>query len=233
MSEIIASALSVIKNCEFCLEQETRRENQYALRYQETLPNRTVFLSPHFRVFPSLGQISEGHVLITPLRHYTAMADMPLEMISDLENICNVVRSALEQIYGQCVFFEHGTRTSECGGCGIYHAHTHAVPIASGRVFETLRERFALSALGSLSKLQTAVPPERSYLFFEDTNANRFITVADYLPSQYMRKLLADSIGKSDWDWREVGFEPELLRTFNAISCHLQSLTASPELRPQ
>ena len=224
MSQGMFSARSTDAKCDFCMEQEHRPENEYAMRYKEKLPDRSVLLTEKFRVFPSLGQISEGHVLITPLEHYTAMADLPTAMMVELESICRNVRKALVQAYKQCVFFEHGTRSTESGGCGIYHAHMHAVPIKADLVRETLQQRFTLMTIDSLSKLPTAVPADRSYLFFEDINAKPFVAVADYLPSQYMRKLLSDSIGKSNWDWRETELEPELLRTFETLSSHLARL---------
>ena len=225
----MSSALST-GNCEFCLEQTRQSVSAFFARYREMLPDRTILCSEHCRVFPSLGQISEGHILITPLQHYTAIADMPFEMITELENIRKMLRTALEQIYGQCVFFEHGTRTNESGGCGIYHAHMHAVPIASNSVYETLVQKFAVQEIDSFSMVSTAITSDSSYLFFEDADARKFVMAANHLPSQFMRKVLANATGKGDWDWRKAGIEPELIRTHEVLSLHLRALS---ELSPQ
>src|SRR5262249_25666393 len=138
MSKTMLNPVPVTKDCDFCREQEHQSNNRYTSSYEGILRDRTILLTQHFRIFPSLGQIAEGHVLITPLQHYTATAEMPLTLIADMEDVCSRVRSALQLTYGRCMFFEHGTRTKDCGGCGIYHAHMHALPVNAASVHETL-----------------------------------------------------------------------------------------------
>lgn len=93
-----------MKECDFCDEFSAGRHNTYARRYGPESTGRILFGGP-FRVLPTLGQIVEGHLLIIPVRHVCAMADLPNEQIRHLEGLCRQVRSALHDVYGDCVFF--------------------------------------------------------------------------------------------------------------------------------
>jgi diadenosine tetraphosphate (Ap4A) HIT family hydrolase len=176
-----------------------------------------------FRVLPTLGQLTEGHLLILPSRHVTSLANLASDESNELEGICTLVRTTLQQVYGQVLFFEHGIRGKGAGGCGIDHAHMHAVPVNSGGLLDILIRHLDGSAIRNLSQINEAIKPESSYLFFEDSSANRHVFQVKDLPSQYMRKLVGESIGKLDWDWRKCGYEPELLATLERLTPLLSS----------
>jgi len=170
-----------------------------------------------FRIVPTLGQVVAGHLLIVPLRHFCALADLPNLQIEELDYLCRRVRLVLTDAYRKCVFFEHGVRGSGSGGCGIDHAHLHAVPVAADGVSNILMREFSGCAIHNLGDIKEAVKQDSSYLFFEDSSASRYVFPVKELPSQYMRKLVAESIGKRDWDWRKCGQEPELLSTLERL----------------
>src|SRR5262249_44778349 len=117
-------------NCDFCDELSDGWDNAFTRIYARNPRSRVLFRSEHFSVVPSLGQIVEGYLLILPIRHYTALADMPSQLTTELLALCNQVRRGLAKAYGPCLFFEHGVRALGTGGCGIEHAHLHAVPFA-------------------------------------------------------------------------------------------------------
>ena len=206
-----------MNRCDFCDEFAGGSENAFAHRYAQA-DDRIILASASFRVIPTLGQIVEGHLLIVPLRHFCAMADLPSSMIEEFNDVCGRVRSALTDAYGECVFFEHGVRGSGSGGCGIDHAHMHAVPVAAKGFLDVLTREFGGCAINDLAEIQKVVKQESSYLFFEDSSAGRHVFPVTELPSQYMRKLVADSIGKPDWDWRKCGQEPELFSTLERLT---------------
>ncbi len=204
--------------CDFCDEFSGGHQNAYAKRYGPNAANRELLSDGTFRVLPTLGQLVEGHLLIAPSFHVTSMGDLIPEESSRLEVVCESVRLALQQVYGRVLFFEHGIRSAGSGGCGIEHAHMHALPVIANGVLETLIREFGGCAIHALADIGETVRQESSYLFFEDSSSTRYVFPVERIPSQYMRKLVADSIGKSDWDWRRCGQEPELFSTLERLT---------------
>ncbi len=204
--------------CDFCDEFSGGLQNTYVHRYGEHAHRRDLLNDGVFRVFPTLGQLAAGHLLIAPSRHITSMAGLKADESNQLKSICNLVRRALEREYGPAVFFEHGIQGTSAGGCGIDHAHMHAVPVACEGVLDALTLEFGGCAIEGLTAVKEIVDPDSSYLFFEDSSGNRYVFPVMDLPSQYMRKLVAKSNGKSDWDWRKCGQEPELIATLGRLA---------------
>jgi hypothetical protein len=143
---------------------------------------------------------------------------MPREAIEDLSALTAQVRSALQHCGRESVFFEHGIRSQSGGGCGVDHAHLHAVPVSAHGVLDILIREFGGCAIQGFTDIGGVVRQDTSYLFFEDSSANRYVFPVNKLPSQYMRKLIADSIAKPDWDWRNCGQEPELVSTLERLT---------------
>jgi hypothetical protein len=92
----------------------------------------------------------------------------------------------------------------------------HAVPVALEVVPAGLRKTFKGCTIGGLSDVKIKVP-DSSYIFFEDCFARRSVFPIDCIPSQYMRKVVADSIGETRWDWRKFGYEPELVSSVSRL----------------
>lgn len=194
-------------------------QNAYARIYGPRAANRALLDGDGpFQVLPTLGQIAEGHVLIVPVRHICALADLTAEQIEQLEGLCQQVKSILRRVYGACVFFEHGIRKEGSGGCGIDHAHMHAAPVMADGVLDILSQQFQGNRIGPISEITRSVSHDSSYLFFEDASGERYVFPVKNLPSQYMRKMVAASIGKDDWDWRQCGHEPNLISTIRRLS---------------
>ncbi len=204
--------------CEFCDEFAGGCTNAFATRYGQYLADRSIMDTGRFRVVPTLGQIVEGHVLVIPVEHICALASLQNDQMQELEDLSNRLRSTLSDMYGGCVFFEHGVRGQGAGGCGIDHAHLHALPVVADGVLEVLTRQFEGTRIYSLAAIKGSIPKNSPYLFFEDASAKRYVFRVDSLPSQYLRKLVAKSIGKSDWDWRECGYERQFISTMRRLS---------------
>ena len=216
-----------MSECDFCNEFAGEPRNAFASRYGSSLPDRVLMGIARFKVVPTLGQVVEGHLLIVPTDHYRALADMPSEHIKRLEDICQLLRSTLQDVYGQCVLFEHGVRSALAGGCGIDHAHMHVVPVLAEGVLNVLTQQLGGSQIQSLEEIRQELQEEQSYLFFEDAFVKRYVFPVQSLPSQYMRKLVAESIGKRDWDWRACGPESELVSTVHRLLPLLSPVTSA------
>jgi diadenosine tetraphosphate (Ap4A) HIT family hydrolase len=216
-----------IDHCDFCNELSNGKENSFASIYGLDPKSRILFRSQNFAVVPSLGQIVEGYLLIVPIRHYTALADMPPQLISEVSNLCGEVRRGLSKAYGSCLFFEHGVRGKESGGCGVEHAHLHAVPFTrSTEPIEELRRSLSLKLIGGISEIHKEVAPDSSYLYYEQTNGHAWACEIEFIPSQYLRKVLAESLGINSWDWRECGREQALLSSIARLSEFLRGDSA-------
>jgi diadenosine tetraphosphate (Ap4A) HIT family hydrolase len=217
-------------SCDFCNEFSDGNDNAFARIYAQQPKSRIVFRSENFAVVPSLGQIVEGHMLIVPVRHYTALADMPAQIVGEVSELCVRVRSALAQSYGPTVFFEHGVRGTQAGGCGVDHAHLHAVPFTcSTEPIDELMRSHCLNLVGGIAELQKEVVPNSSYLYYEQTNGRAWACEIDFVPSQYLRKMVAESLGIESWDWRVSGREQALLSSITRLSGLLgDSATAPP-----
>jgi diadenosine tetraphosphate (Ap4A) HIT family hydrolase len=216
-----------VRDCDFCDEFVGKTRNAFAKRYGSDLRDRVLMGTDRFRVIPSLGQIAEGHLLIAPTNHYRAMADMPAEDIESLEVLCCVIRSILRNTYGQCILFEHGIRGGIAGGCGIDHAHMHAVPVTAEGVLNILTREFGGTRIDSLIEIGRELGQNSSYLFLEDASRERYVFPVCNLPSQYLRKLVAESIGKTDWDWRKSGYEAELVSAVGRLLPLFSPLTTA------
>jgi hypothetical protein len=155
------------------------------------------------------------------------MADMPDDQIRGLDELCKEVRSILRNAYGACVFFEHGIRGEGSGGCGIDHAHMHTVPLMGKGVLNILAQKFECSDIDSLADIKRVAERNSSYLFFENSSAQRYVFPVNNLPSQYLRRLVAESVGRKDWNWRERGHEPELISTVERLSPLFSAFTTT------
>ncbi len=200
--------------------------NAFTSLYGST-SDRALTDTASFRVLPSIGQIVEGHVLIVPKVHYCSLADMPKDRIQELDRVHNEVISAIRSTYGTCVSFEHGVRKVGSGGCGIDHAHMHVIPVVVDRVLAVLRSTFPEIALKSFQEIGTLVPSNSSYLFFESSLQEKYVFPVEYIPSQYMRRLIAEEIGEDNWDWRKARYESRLISTVQRLSPALSTIDCS------
>ena len=146
------------------------------------------------KVIPSLGHFVKGYLLLVPKAHFCAIADTPPEFIQELEEVKGILTRQLGQLYGSYMFFEHGARSPDSGGCGISHAHLHALPLNVKDVLTKLKSQFPYLPVDSLRLLNRATAGA-SYLYCEDSSSGGWSFFPKFLPSQYMRRVSAESAG--------------------------------------
>lgn len=160
--------------------------------------------TPNFLVFPSVGPLVEGHLLIVPKKHCYSIAGLPPDFYEELEALVKSVGQLLTKEYCKPIFFEHGTVSSLAnGGTSIDHAHLHALPLNLG-LTQILNKKFAKKEIVFLKELKKFFKDEKPYLFFQTPSGQRFCyEVQGRLESQYLRKIIAENIGRSRyWNWR-------------------------------
>src|SRR5437588_10868320 len=89
--------------CEFCDEFRGGSQNSFIRRYIAELRDRTVIETRHLKVIPTLGHFVKGYLLIVPKLHFCALADMPLDLIQELEELKATLIKRLSPIYGSYV----------------------------------------------------------------------------------------------------------------------------------
>jgi diadenosine tetraphosphate (Ap4A) HIT family hydrolase len=203
-SQRIPSLPGAVPNCDFCDEFSGGRVNSFFALYGDTLKTRIIASSTHFNVIPTIGQIVEGYLLIVPKTHYRALADLPPELRDEFACIVNAIHSAVLTTYGTYIMFEHGTRGSSSGGCGVTHAHMHVLPLAaSNDPIDAVRANYPCKTIETVHQIIEGTTSS-SYLFYQDTCSHKYIFQTDYLPSQYVRQLLARALNSAAWDWRDA-----------------------------
>jgi len=202
-----------MENCEYCAE--FRRGY---LGVQE-IGNRIVYETNNFVVFPSLGQIVEGYLIIAPKNHYICIGGIPEELYSELEDMQQKVRKILEESYTTPLFFEHGpVSSSRKGGSCIDHAHFHAVPVKLD-IFNDLSRDFPTRSVNSYTDLKMQFEKGIPYFYLEDNLGKRYLfEIEDQVPSQYIRRLIASKINNHEkWDWGIYLGLDELVRTLEKL----------------
>ncbi len=208
------------ENCDLCYEAEsgylTRIADKRILRRK-----RTVYETEHFRVFPSLAPLVDGHLLIATKEHSRGIA---ADLYSEFEQVQEWTRKKLTEKYQAPLFFEHGDINSENrGGACISHTHLHALPVGvdiTADLFTKFRGRTINNLLGLQDNNRTGT----SYIFVQTTKGTRYVfDIPEVIPSQYIRKLVAVKIGKPErWNWRtyadlRINLQ-ETMRTFYALN---------------
>lgn len=197
--------------CEFCDELLNPFNSRFAKIYSPTANNRVVAQCGNLIAMPTIGQLFPGSLLVMPMTHVETMASLPENEISQLPSFISDLETVIYH-YGPVVAFEHGARCETGGGCGIYHAHLHLVPVPNRiSVTDILPTavnsdpfRSAVSLIDGLRSLRHSF----EYLIARDSKHNvKFIesttSLAGQYPSQYFRRRLTELFDlRCSWDWR-------------------------------
>jgi hypothetical protein len=206
--------------CTFCAELLGQRKNSnYFQLVGQTAKSRIIWKNSEFALMPSLGSLVNGHLLLIPTYHAFSFANLS---ITSLENAENLIAS-ITQFFGengqQVLVFEHGAvilegsdyekrvKRARCGAC-TDHAHVHILPSVSEKLvvskLEGMCTKMKRKVLANLSKLREKVDPALPYIFIGGSDMESWLIFElEYVPSQFMRKLVSSSMGLTEWDWRQ------------------------------
>jgi len=208
-----------LPGCVFCQEFAGHASSIYHQLLGHELPSRIVHATPHFLVFPPLGQFTEGGLLLATREHHRAMACLSEDLYDELERLMQETSDLLLERYGRRpVFFEHAPLApGDKGTCCVDHAHLNVFPVDVD-VHRHLK-RFPHTAMGRMHELAEAGPRSQGYLFLQTGQGSRFVYDVGIAPSQYVRKIITSQLGQPErWHWREyLGLE-ELKRTVATLS---------------
>ena len=202
-------------NCEFCAELR----NESSARFWEMYPNlssRVVEATENFVAMPSIGQLFPGSLLVLPRLHIETSAFLSLQCRQELDSFLGTLSSKLRRI-GAPVFFEHGATSCSGGGCGIYHAHVHIVPLPRCIEPKALFPEFIAQTTSFGESLDCLLNSEEYLLLgneFETVHAS-INDMEQRPPSQFFRQRLVKYFNlRRPWDWRKYqSQEKEVLET--------------------
>lgn len=205
---------SYIDGCGLCREFAGVGGHPFADHYSEILSSREIWRARGLRVLPTIGQLAKGHLLLIPDHHVTAFGRLTKSDRRQAEESIRSLHAFMSCRYGQTVIFEHGSCGSlPSGGCGIVHAHMHFVPVATkpATLPPIPRARWKSISGSPLETMAACARRQIAYVFYAEELHHSWYTEVAQLPSQLVRRWLASQIGATVWDWREAGFECDLL----------------------
>lgn len=206
--------------CVFCRELAGSKDTNFAKRYPE-VSSRIVGKTDSLVAFPCIGQLLPGHFLIVPKRHYATMSEARAEISNfdeELRAIVSHVHGLIEVTESANLYFEHGARGNQDGGCGIYHAHLHVVPNAGHVDPMSLFPFKANAPLSCLAGAWSQLHVDSSYALV-GTARHGFYSqhLSEPLPSQSLRRALSVALKTDSWDWRRCDREAGMLAMLNQV----------------
>jgi diadenosine tetraphosphate (Ap4A) HIT family hydrolase len=210
----------ISNDCTFCNEIQKGIKNEFFELYKNDLPNRLIRANDQFFILPSIGQIVEGYLLILPINHMISLRTMDNCNIVNLEIIKDKIKQINYTLYNKgTIFFEHGMVNEQCGGCGIYHAHLHAVPLITDiditNYIENIIPEINFHCVKNFNDIDEIVPKNMSYLYYENLNSEKYLTSCKTIPSQIFRKIIANHLNIETWKWQDFKYELKLIDTYN------------------
>ena len=184
--------------------------------------NKPLFESTNFRAIPSLGSLVEGWILIVPKKHYISIGAInEPELYKELNSFIEVASKIIYKEFGKFIVFEHGPSAEKTVvGCGVDYAHIHVVPFEF--LFSDLISNYSSDFFWEISSDVTqcskyalsSIP----YLYFQDSNGNKYIGTSQVIPSQFFRKIIATRINKSNYfDWKRHPFLNNINATYKRL----------------
>lgn len=215
-----------VSECDFCLEFERSPWSTFGRLFGSVMDSRILWRSASLVALPSLGAISPGHLLLMPVEHVTSLAHLTEPDRRETEAIASSLQTYLAQTFlGPVVLFEHGLLPDQLGGgCGVDHAHLHFIPVSQPPSAPPTAQKLRWTELCEdrwLDRLLRYHREGTGYVFLRLPTQPPLASGSQSLPSQFMRRWIAQEIGQPLWDWRSFGFDPSLVRV-------MRELKASP-----
>jgi ATP adenylyltransferase len=202
-----------VEHCRFC-EKFGHKSSS------ETHPvfDRILWENDRFLIVPAWGCLVEGYLLAITKKHYYSIANLPPAMLLELSEIKEAMRRTVTRWFTAPIFFEHGPvcKTNRAGSC-IDHAHLHCVPVDFDLVPQ-LRSSHQVTKIEKLEDIAKQTLVDRSYIYFENQEQEKYILEGDSVPSQYFRRIIARQLGIPDqWNWALFPFKKKAQATLKTL----------------
>lgn len=187
-------AYATVEGCDFCIELGGGTDDYFSLESNSTAQARIVAKFGDLSLFPCLGEILTGHLLLSPTYHSTSMLRLEKGHGQLLANTLNEIDAVFRMIHGeQPLFFEHGDPTAgrEYSAQCVLHAHLHILPRWVDLATEIGR---TYSHLG-IATLDRYVELDRPYFMISDQKGALHLFDAVDAPRQHLRATYAGLVG--------------------------------------
>lgn len=160
--------------------------------------------TPDLFLISAPGGITLGYMILAPKVHYTSFARLPEPLLASAESIWSeILQVGQDLALHPFVLFEHGANSErDRGPACIDHAHLHIVPLPNVKALidqiqiDVPGQRF--SCLLDLCRIDRSAP----YVWVQ-SSSEAWCFTGTGLPSQYLRRLVAEQWGSpEEWDWR-------------------------------
>lgn len=204
-----------MRHCEFC-QEFAGSSPRFEKLYGRLASTRIVARTDRFVALPTLGQLFTGSLLILPVDHVETCARLTAEARQELEELAATMAHRVRE-FGEPIIFEHGATEPSGGGCGIYHAHLHIVPVPVSTLASTLFPEHQAQTQ-DLQRAWESLQNADEYLLMSAAGQTLYSDLmgqASRYPSQFFRRRIAEHFHlEAPWDWRAyTDVEPALLRT--------------------
>jgi diadenosine tetraphosphate (Ap4A) HIT family hydrolase len=211
-------------DCAICDQIKGRKEGDLLaqilggdLPYQRYV----IYEDAEFVVFPSIGPLTPGHIIVCSKVHYPSFASLPTEYIQHYPQVKFHLIGLLESKFHAPVhIFEHGS-DALCKRiiCTVGHAHLHFVPTEVD--IENLLDKSIswIQTNADLSDLHT-LTEGKEYLYYEAPNKNPLVAKAreSGFESQLLRKVFAKALNNpTKWNWRKFPLPTEVWLTYQKL----------------
>jgi diadenosine tetraphosphate (Ap4A) HIT family hydrolase len=171
----------------------------------------------HFVVTPCIGPLVRGHVIVVSRTHCESLASMGEAAVREYDALAIRLRSAPLLLGDDALEAEHGSTPDDKAGACVVHTHVHWLP-GMGRFIGEFRRRLPVIDKANLFDLSS-----EPYIFVRNGD-ERSILGARGLPSQMIRRILCDALGRHDADWTKAPRLDWIEETVEAWRAYEESL---------
>lgn len=185
-------------NCPYCKELKNGM-------CEITNKKRIITNTLNFVVVPTIGGFIENYLLIIPKAHINCFGELSAEEWIELKKIISWQKT-VNNLYFKSgtIIFEHGSiNPSDTNGKSIVHAHLHILPSNESLLSEIEKYTCKIVCIDDIKQLSSICYEYDEYIYYQDNDGKNYIIIHNGLPSQFLRKILADVTGNEKWNWRE------------------------------
>jgi diadenosine tetraphosphate (Ap4A) HIT family hydrolase len=199
-------------SCSICAELTGSANSRLAIELAaERITSAVAYKSEHFAIVPSLGPLVVGHSLLVTRTHersvllYANDQERRDELATALKSFTDAISRYNDAL--SFILFEHGSTRGDYNLCSTVHAHLHIVPLPKQSIrrmkaiLDKQTEPVAITSLRSKCEMAT----DFVFTLYYDDGALHPLShfrSARRLESQYMRKVIAITLGLDNWDWK-------------------------------
>lgn len=199
--------------CDFCNELNNSCRDffsQHILPYYKkyNLETRIIHLNKNFYIMPSVGPISNCHLLLCPTKHVNSFAQLDNCSLNEGFILLNKILNFVKSEFGCAIAFEHGSNTNGVGSSSCDHAHIHILALKIPLKSLLISKGFHLKKVYDIKEIKSFYNMHMPYFLIITNNGEIYTTEDIVHQSQFLRILCANETGKENGLWQDdLGIE--------------------------